>query len=111
MEVGRGEIDGDLVAGETEAGTDEGAPDALSGFADGFVGHANDVECREAVVHAAFDLYEPAVETIGDGGVNLGNHGQSISIHFLKNNPQRELQGWTFGAACGKIRVVGADKA
>ena len=65
MEFGGGEVDGDFFVGKSEEGVVEGGADAIFGLFDGFVGHADDIEGREATVGVTFDFDEVALVALG----------------------------------------------
>ena len=84
VEVGGSEIDGNLVDGEGETGVGQGATDAVSSFVDGLVGHADDIEGREAMVFIALNFDESSRKTGRDYGIHFYNH-DFIVIQILKN--------------------------
>lgn len=73
-ELGGSEVDGDFGVGELKARIDNGATDALAALVDGFVGHADDAEVRQAAVGVAFDGDDLAVVAGGDSGEDLAGH-------------------------------------
>lgn len=90
LEVGRGEIDGDFFGGEGKIGIDNGAADAVFGFVDGFVGHANDVEGGETTVSIAFDSDDFGGVAVGDGGENMCNHGLRVGLRGIFCKHERD---------------------
>lgn len=70
LQLGWREVNSDFVSWERKSGINEGTTDALFGFGNGFIGESNDEEIRESLVSVAFDFYEVAIITKGNGGVD-----------------------------------------
>ncbi len=81
-EVGGSEVDGELFGGEDEVGVRDGGADTLSGFGDGFISHADDIEGWQPVINTAFDFDDFALVAIGDGGIYFRDHVLSVSGIF-----------------------------
>ena len=78
LDVGGGEVDGDVGGREFEAGVADGGADAVAAFADGGVGKADGVEMILRGLHSGevdLDVDDAGVDAI-DGGAEGGEeHG------------------------------------
>ena len=57
----------------------KGATHAFTGFRNGFIGHADDIEGGKAAARIAFNCDQAPIIAVGNSGVNFCNHGESVA--------------------------------
>ena len=90
-EFGGGKIDGNFAIGEGETRVGDGRTDALAGFGDGFVGHADEIKAGEAAMHIALNGDKSTGITVGNGGIDAGDltTAHNFTIQHLRRDLQR----------------------